>query len=131
MTKPPADVNYTFDSAQLDQLSAYGDIRHHKPGDLLIEEGQSRCDCLVTLSGHTNIFISTPEGERRMGWMERGQFAGDITVLTGPVIIRTVLLNGLLGTLYGWLYWRRGLEAGIMAHMASHVGFWAVLGLVG
>lgn len=90
MTKPPADVNYTFDAAQLEQLSAYGEIRHHKPGDLLIEEGQSRCDCLVTLSGYTNIFISTPEGERRMGWMERGQFAGDITVLTGQASLSRV-----------------------------------------
>ena len=90
MTKPPANVNFTFDDAQLSYLKTYGEVRHHKPGDLLVEEGQSQCDCLITLSGYTNIFIPTPEGETRAGWMERGQFAGDITVLTGQASLSRV-----------------------------------------
>lgn len=40
-------------------------------------------DCIITLSGHTDIFATTDEGPIRVGWMERGQFAGDLSVLTG------------------------------------------------
>ncbi|WP_300396312.1 FAD-dependent oxidoreductase [Henriciella sp.] len=90
MTKPPADVNFTFSDAQLEQLKPYGEIRHHRPGDLLVQEGDAGVDCLITLSGHTNIFIETAEGDKRAGWMERGQFAGDITVLTGQASLSRV-----------------------------------------
>jgi membrane protease YdiL (CAAX protease family) len=34
-------------------------------------------------------------------------------------VIRTVLLNSLAGVLFGWLYVRRGLEAGMLAHFAG------------
>ncbi|WP_084418400.1 FAD-dependent oxidoreductase [Henriciella litoralis] len=79
----PANVNYTFNDEDLEKLKAFGEVRHHDAGAPLIEEGDSQVDCLITLSGHTDIFIETPDGEKRVGWMERGQFAGDISVLTG------------------------------------------------
>ena len=90
MNKPPADVNYTFSDAEIEKLLPYGEVRHHKPGALLIAEGDAGADCLVTLSGYTNILVETPEGEKRAGWMERGQFAGDITVLTGQASLSRV-----------------------------------------
>ncbi|WP_228383876.1 FAD-dependent oxidoreductase [Sphingopyxis fribergensis] len=78
-----ADVNYNFTDAELDELRAFGAIESHKAGDLIIEEGAMAPDCIITLSGHTDIFASTDEGRKRVGWMERGQFAGDLSVLTG------------------------------------------------
>lgn len=42
--------------------------------------------------------------------------------LTGPVwIVLVVGLNALLGVLFGWLFWRKGLEATIIAHAFTHV----------
>lgn len=41
-----------------------------------------------------------------------------------PVILRTVALNASLGIVFGWFYTRKGLEAGMMAHAASHPGMW-------
>lgn len=41
--------------------------------------------------------------------------------LTGPVVVRTMLLNVLPSLLFGWLYWRRGLEAAIVAHFAVDI----------
>jgi membrane protease YdiL (CAAX protease family) len=35
--------------------------------------------------------------------------------------LRAVTLNGLSGIVLGWLYWRRGLEAAIAAHLAADV----------
>jgi Type II CAAX prenyl endopeptidase Rce1-like len=51
--------------------------------------------------------------------------------LTPALIARTLLLNGVAGLLYGWLFWRRHLEAAMVAHAATHLGLaaWrAVLG---
>jgi membrane protease YdiL (CAAX protease family) len=35
--------------------------------------------------------------------------------------LRAVTLNGFSGIVLGWLYWRRGLEAAIAAHLAADV----------
>ena len=92
MATPPADVNYTFSDAQIEQLMVFGEVRSHAAGDELVPEGTLQADCLVTLSGYTEIFVSTTEGEERVGWMERGQFAGDISVLTGQAsLARTAM----------------------------------------
>src|SRR6056297_2003867 len=49
-----------------------------------------------------------------------------LTPLTPIVILRTVGLNALLGVAYGWLFWRRGLEHAMVAHIAAHLTFWAL-----
>lgn len=41
--------------------------------------------------------------------------------LTPALVARTVLLNALVGVLFGWLYWRRSLEAAMVAHASFHV----------
>lgn len=41
---------------------------------------------------------------------------------TPALVARTLLLNGAAGLLYGWLYWRRHLEAAMAAHAATHLG---------
>lgn len=94
MATPTANINYTFSDAEIAQLMPFGDVHSHQEGDLLIEEGETKVDCLVTLSGHTDITIATPEGERRVGWMETGQFAGDIGVLTGQASLARVTMGG-------------------------------------
>jgi membrane protease YdiL (CAAX protease family) len=43
------------------------------------------------------------------------------TPLTTPLVVRTVALNAAAGVVYGWLYWRKSLEAAMFAHAASHV----------
>lgn len=91
-SKPPADVNYTFSDAELAALTPYGEVRWHEEGKVLVSEGERGGDCLVTLSGETHIFIDDMDGPRRLGWMERGQFSGDIGVLTGQAALaRTIM----------------------------------------
>lgn len=51
-------------------------------------------------------------------------------LLTPLVALRTIALNALLGCTAGWLYWRRGLETAMAAHMAFHPGMWLVIWLV-
>jgi hypothetical protein len=41
--------------------------------------------------------------------------------LTPALVARTLLLNGIAGVVFGWLYWRRSLEAAMIAHASFHV----------
>jgi len=49
-----------------------------------------------------------------------------LVTLTPLIIVRTVLLNALGGVLFGWLFWKRNLETAMVAHAATHVGFFIV-----
>jgi hypothetical protein len=40
---------------------------------------------------------------------------------TLPIVAFIVLANSLFGLVAGYLYWQRGLEAAIIAHMSTHV----------
>ncbi len=39
--------------------------------------------------------------------------------LTPLVVARAVVLNGIPGLVFGWLFWRRGLEAAMVAHFSA------------
>ncbi len=41
--------------------------------------------------------------------------------LTAIVVTRALLLNGIPGLLFGWLYWRKGLEAAMVAHFSCDI----------
>lgn len=97
MSTVPADVNYTFSPVEIEALKDYGTIISHEAGELLVDEGTTRQDLLVTLSGETHIFVETPEGSKRLGWMEPGQFTGDISVITGSASLVRVEM-GKAGT---------------------------------
>lgn len=93
MATPPADVNYTLSDAELAQLAAYGEVRRHEEGELLVRPGQQRVAMMVTLSGETHIFVDGAEGPKRLGWMDHGQFAGDIGILTGQASLARVTMG--------------------------------------
>ena len=42
--------------------------------------------------------------------------------LTPALVIRTILLNAIGGVVFGWWFWRRHLEAAMLAHAGAHVG---------
>jgi membrane protease YdiL (CAAX protease family) len=44
-----------------------------------------------------------------------------ITSLTGIVIIRAIILNGVGGIIFGWLYWKKGLESAMIAHFSADI----------
>lgn len=41
--------------------------------------------------------------------------------LTVTLVVRTLLLNGIAGVVFGWLYWRRGLLAAMVAHFSADI----------
>jgi membrane protease YdiL (CAAX protease family) len=43
-----------------------------------------------------------------------------LTTITIPVILRAVLLNGV-SVIFGWLYWKKGLESAMIAHFSADI----------
>lgn len=41
--------------------------------------------------------------------------------LSFPILVRAILLNGLVGIVYGYIYWKKGLAYAMNAHMFTHV----------
>jgi membrane protease YdiL (CAAX protease family) len=39
--------------------------------------------------------------------------------LTPLVIVRAIVLNGLAGVVFGWLYWRRGILLAMTSHFCA------------
>ncbi len=50
--------------------------------------------------------------------------------LNALVITRSIILNGLLGAAFGWLYWTRGLESAVIGHFSSDILLHVVLPLL-
>lgn len=46
---------------------------------------------------------------------------------TPLLVIRTFLLNSIPGAIFGWLYWKKGLESAMMAHFGADVMLHALL----
>ena len=44
-----------------------------------------------------------------------------IMPLSGIVIIRAVVLNGIGGIIFGWLYWKKGLESAMISHFSADI----------
>lgn len=49
--------------------------------------------------------------------------------LTPLVIARTIVLNGIGGIIFGWLYWKRGLESAMIAHFSADIVLHVLLAL--
>jgi len=52
-----------------------------------------------------------------------------IIPLTPLVVSRAILLNGIGGVIFGWLYWKRGLEAAMIAHFSAGIVLHVLLAL--
>lgn len=50
--------------------------------------------------------------------------------LTPLVVFRSLLLNGVGGVVFGWLYWKKGLESAMIAHFSADIVLHVCLPLV-
>jgi hypothetical protein len=49
--------------------------------------------------------------------------------LTSLVLARTIVLNGVGGIVFGWLFWKRGLESAMIAHFSADIILHVLLAL--
>jgi membrane protease YdiL (CAAX protease family) len=52
-----------------------------------------------------------------------------IMEITPVVIARAILLNGIGGVIFGWLYWRKGLESAIISHFSADILLYVIFPL--
>jgi membrane protease YdiL (CAAX protease family) len=52
-----------------------------------------------------------------------------IIPLTTLVITRAIILNGFVGIVCGYLYWKRGLESAMVAHFSADIVLHVLLAL--
>lgn len=50
-----------------------------------------------------------------------------VTKITPLVIGRAIVLNGIGGVVFGWLYWKNGLESAIIAHFTTDIFLLTIL----
>jgi membrane protease YdiL (CAAX protease family) len=41
--------------------------------------------------------------------------------ITPVVVTRAIILNGIAGIVFGWLYWKKGLESAIISHFSADI----------
>ncbi|MBI2954233.1 MAG: CPBP family intramembrane metalloprotease [Chloroflexi bacterium] len=44
-----------------------------------------------------------------------------IVQITWLIVVRAIVLNGVAGIVFGWLYWRRGLLSAVIAHFSADI----------
>jgi membrane protease YdiL (CAAX protease family) len=44
-----------------------------------------------------------------------------VVSITPIVILRAIVLNGIGGLIFGWLYWKKGLEAAMISHFVADI----------
>ncbi len=52
------------------------------------------------------------------------------TTLTSIIIVRVILLNAVGGIIFGWLYWKKGLESAIIAHFSADIILHVILPII-
>ena len=53
-----------------------------------------------------------------------------ITTITPIVVTRAIVLNGIGGVVFGWLFWKKGLESAIIAHFTADIFLLTLLPLI-
>lgn len=49
------------------------------------------------------------------------------TEITTLVVLRAIILNGIAGITFGWLYWKKGLEAAMISHFTTDIVLHVIL----
>jgi hypothetical protein len=49
------------------------------------------------------------------------------TTITPLVVLRAIVLNSIAGIAFGWLYWKKGLEAAIISHFSTDIVLHVIL----
>ncbi len=108
----------------------------------IAEEIQLRLFIMSLLAWLGKFISRTPEGKPTLAifWIANilaailfglGHLPAMLSLvpLTPLVIARTVVLNGLLGIIFGWLYWKRGLESAMISHFSADIVLHVLLAL--
>jgi hypothetical protein len=52
------------------------------------------------------------------------------TTITPLLVIRVIILNSLGGIIFGWLYWKKGLESAMISHFSADIVLHVIMPLI-
>ena len=53
-----------------------------------------------------------------------------LTAITPVIIARALVLNGIGGVIFGWLYWKKGLESAMISHFSADIILYVIFPLI-
>jgi len=53
-----------------------------------------------------------------------------LTTLSPLIVLRAIVLNGIGGIIFGWLFWKKGLESAMIAHFTADIFLLTLLPLL-
>ncbi|MBM4240076.1 MAG: CPBP family intramembrane metalloprotease [Euryarchaeota archaeon] len=53
-----------------------------------------------------------------------------LTTITPLIVLRAIVLNGVGGIIFGWLYWKKGLESAMISHFSTDIVLHVLLPLL-
>jgi thioredoxin reductase (NADPH) len=78
---------------QIAALSAVGERRRVKPGDVLYREGDGNCDFFVIVEGKVAVVERSSTGERVIGVHGPRRFLGELGLVTGQAVFVTAVVQ--------------------------------------
>ena len=84
-----------LNDSQIAGLAAFGQQRDAQPHEVILERGDLHHGIFVVLSGRIEVLRVSAEGETVLHVLDRGQFTGDVNLLSGRgTLIRAKALVG-------------------------------------
>jgi len=80
----------TLTATQLARIATHGKTRTVAAGDVLVEEGQSDFPLIVVADGELDVLRTTCDGEELVTKHHKGQFSGELNLLTGRRGLATI-----------------------------------------
>jgi hypothetical protein len=87
------------------------------PGKIAGPAANHSEECQRRFSSENPLDDNVAPGRYPSGWATRRRRRH--CCLTPLVVTRALLLNGIAGLALGWLYWKRGLELAMIAHLTT------------
>ncbi len=57
-------------------------------------------------------------------------FTASLTAITPLIVVRAIMLNSIGGIIFGWLYWRKGLESAMISHFSTDIVLYVLLPMI-
>lgn len=93
----------------------------------LIWLGMKMCRRDKHLNSHVYISIILTAVIFGLGHMP---ITASLTAITPLVVTRAIVLNGIGGVVFGWLFWKEGLESAMITHFTADIFLLTLLPLV-
>jgi thioredoxin reductase (NADPH) len=89
----PEDVSPQLNDRQVEFLRSFGELQSVREGDVLFDAGDADYDFFLVLAGEVAIVDQLDDQPRTFAIHRRGEFAGDLALLTGGIAFATAVVR--------------------------------------